>query len=50
MKRRSRGKSAATYRLHKASGQAVVTINGRIHDLGKFDTERLTLAQSCLIH
>ncbi|MDA7928496.1 site-specific integrase [Mariniblastus sp.] len=27
-----------TYRLHKASGQAVVTINGRDHYLGKWNT------------
>jgi hypothetical protein len=27
-----------SHRLHKATGQAVVVLNGRIHYLGKFDS------------
>jgi len=29
-----------SYRLHKASGQAVVTLNGRDHDLGPYGSEQ----------
>ena len=32
--------SAPSYRLHKASGQARVTINGKTHYLGKHGTEQ----------
>ena len=27
-----------TYRLHKRSGQAIVTLNGKDHYLGRFDS------------
>jgi integrase len=36
--KRSQGKSAPTYRLHKGSGQAVVRIGGKIRYLGKYDS------------
>ncbi len=38
-KQRGRSKSAPSYRLHKRSGQAIVTIRGKMHYLGKFDSE-----------
>ncbi len=38
MKRRGRSKSAPAHRYHKASGQARVTINGKTHYLGVYDT------------
>lgn len=33
-------KSQPRYRLHKASGQAVVSINGKVHYLGKHNSEK----------
>jgi hypothetical protein len=35
----SRNKSAPKYRLHKTSGRAVVTINGKEIYLGEYDSE-----------
>lgn len=35
-----RSKRIPSYRLHKASGQAVVTLNGKDHYLGEYDTEQ----------
>ena len=37
-RRRSRSKSAPSYRLHKPSGQAIVSIGGKMHYLGRFDS------------
>ena len=37
--KRGRSTSAPSYRLHKATGQARVTINGKTHYLGKYGTE-----------
>ena len=37
--KRGRSKSAPKYRLHKRSGQAVVSINGKDIYLGKHSTE-----------
>ena len=38
-RKRSRSKSAPSYRLHKASGQAIVSINGKMYYLGEYDSE-----------
>ncbi len=45
----SRKKSAPTYRLHKASGQAVATFDHRDHYLGKFDTPKSRAKYSRLL-
>src|ERR1700738_4903603 len=38
-----------SYRLHRASGQAVVTLNGRDHYLGRHDTPESRLAYERLV-
>ena len=38
-RKRSRRKSAPSYRLHKASNQAIVSIGGKMHYLGEYDSE-----------
>ena len=37
--KRGRSTSPPKYRLHKATGQAVITLNGKDHYLGKHGTE-----------
>ena len=36
---RGRSKTLPKYRKHKASGQAIVTIGGKMHYLGPHDTK-----------
>lgn len=40
-------KAVPKYRKHKATGQAVVTIGGRDHDLGRHGTKQRTI-NKCL--
>jgi len=44
MARRKRPR-VPTYRLHRATGQAVVTLDGRDHYLGVYDSEEI--ARTC---
>ncbi len=44
-----RKKRVPTYRLHKASGQAIVTLKGRTYYLGKFGTPESRIAYNRLL-